>query len=68
MPRTNTTRHALLNSNADSSTKAKSIRGMKASVWSALRKLAILNDMTLPQYIEHLVEKESKNVQVSIKG
>lgn len=35
-----------------------SVRDMSEEHWKALRKLAVIAEMSLPEYIAHLVEEE----------
>ena len=48
-------------------TVAVSVRNMSSEHWKALRKLAMVNDMALADYIAYLVE-EKLNEDTSNKG
>lgn len=56
------------NSTENENTTAISVRNVEKQVWKDLRRLAMLRDMTIQDYLKYLVEKEKKHVQVSIKG
>jgi hypothetical protein len=48
-------------------TTAISVRHVEKQVWLDFRKMAMLRDLSLPDYLKYLVEKEKQNVQISIK-
>ena len=48
-------------------TAAVSIRNVEVEVWNQFKKLAMIQDMTIQEYLKYLVEKESERVQISIK-
>jgi hypothetical protein len=53
--------------NTEDETTAISVREVKKSVWKNFKKLAVLNDMSIQEYLEHVTNQELKSVQISKK-
>jgi hypothetical protein len=53
------------NDTENENTAAISVRNVDREVWRNFRKLAMLHDMTIQDYLKHLVEKEMKHVSIS---
>lgn len=43
-----------------------SVRDVKRDVWRDFKKLAVVHDMTLQDYLEYVVNKEMANVQIQV--
>ena len=53
------------NDNLKDSPKAISIRDVEPQTWTDFKKLAALKEMTLNDYLKHVVAKEMRHVQIS---
>lgn len=55
------------NDTKEDTTKAVNIRAVDPQVWHNFKKLAVIHDMTIQDYLTHLVEQEMKRVSISKK-
>lgn len=56
------------NSTDKKSSKSISVRDVDVSTWRDFRKLAMLHDMTLSDYLKFIVDQEMENVSISTKS
>lgn len=47
--------------------KAINVRDVETDVWKEFKKLAMIHDMSIQDYLKHLVVQEKKRVSISIK-
>lgn len=48
-------------------TTAISVRYVHKDVWRDFKKLAVIHDMSIQDFLKYLVEKEMANVQINTK-
>lgn len=63
MKRTN--QKAQVNTTEEGGRAAISIRDVEKKVWYNFKKLAMIHDMNLQDYLKFVVDKELSNVQIS---
>lgn len=49
----------------ETETKSISVRGVDPEVWKNFKKLAVINDMSIQEYLEYVVKKELALVHIS---
>lgn len=48
-------------------TTSISVRNVDKEVWKTFKKLAVINDMTIQEYLKYITAKEMGNVHISTK-
>lgn len=62
-----TTTQSHLDDTDNENTTAISVRNVDKDVWHDFKKLAVIHDMSIQDYLKYLVEKEMSDVQISTK-